>query len=186
MEKINTVFIETGTHNCENAEHKTVQYSEVHTIDINQKRSENCGKLVHAHTGSSPEVLRAMLTDATRPADFYLDAHADIIPGKTPDGYDRAAPGSSVLRGKTSMDELMPLLPELREISEFNRRVPGNYVCIDDLRCWDRNASSHKAKCPATKLWHEAGISTENIIKTVGDQLKEHRIAGDRLCLTLV
>ena len=25
-------------------------------------------------------------------------------------------------------------LPELREIRDFNRRVPENYVCIDDRR----------------------------------------------------
>jgi len=186
MKKVNSIFVETGTHNCKNARGKVGEYTEVHTIDINKKRSENCGTPVNAHTGQSPDVLKQILVDVNKPADFYLDAHADIIPGNQADGYDRAAPGSSVIQGKTSMDELMPLLPELHVIREHNKQIPGNYVCIDDLRCWDAEASSHKAKCPATQLWHDAGISTKSIIATLGDQVNDYNIVGDRLCVRLV
>ena len=185
MEKNNSIFIETGTHNCKNAESKTDTYDKVYTIDITKDRSDNCNDLVDAYTGTSPEVLKDLLQDINKPVDFYLDAHADIIPGTPQDKYDLGAKGSSI-RENSQISDLMPLMDELGVIREHNKRVGGNYVCIDDLRCWDRGASTHTAKCSASKLWRDAGISTDAILDNVGDQLKEHNIIGDRLCIKLV
>lgn len=180
----NRVLLETGTFDCQNARMAAQNYDHVHTIDHNQERSAGCGSDIRnltAHTGESPQVLAKLLNTRTDACDFYLDAHADIMPGAPQDSYDAAAPGSSIVPERESLDNYMPLLRECEVISRHNKGITGggHYVCIDDVRCWENDA------CPASELWRRAGITTQSIIDAFDGQVVEHQVDGDVLCLQL-
>ena len=176
-------FYETGTqdggHICRVAREK--DYRNLYSIDINAARAalvqERCGELhprVRGVAGDSATELARLLEesrnkDGGAPADFFLDAHADVIPGPEREGFDLASPGRSYALDGVQEDTqaLMPLLRECEAIAAYNLHSGGCRVTVDDVRCWKEDGEG----CPTHELWRAAGITTESILAKFDGQI---------------
>ena len=113
------VLLETGTYLGDMARAMAPHFDAIHTIELHAGLYERaCLRLaryrnVHCYQGDSRTVLPSLLTDLTRPAVFWLDAHWA---------------GAETARAESDS----VIVDELRLI--LRHPVPGHVVLIDDAR----------------------------------------------------